>query len=255
MIKFVLDIHTHTIASGHAFNTLHENAVAASEKGLELIAATDHGPAMTGAPTEIFFAAETMIQPVIAGVKIMRGAEANIVNYDGKLDISDKSLGNLDFVIAALHDIVIEPCGKIARNTDAVIKAIANPLVDVIAHPGNPVFQIDIPAVVSAAKEYGKLLEINNNSINVRPGSVDNCKEIARICAEEGIPVVCGSDAHIDAAVGDFTNSNKLLRAVNFPKESVINTSVNKLLEHLRKTRQRKFDEDGRWNDQKTGGC
>ena len=44
-MKDILDIHSHTIASGHAYNTLYEMARAAADNGMELFGSSDHGPA------------------------------------------------------------------------------------------------------------------------------------------------------------------------------------------------------------------
>ena len=53
-MKNVLDVHTHTLASGHAYNTIMEMAKAASEKGMELLGITEHAPAMPGTCSEDF---------------------------------------------------------------------------------------------------------------------------------------------------------------------------------------------------------
>jgi putative hydrolase len=141
--------------------------------------------------------------------------------------------------MAGFHEIALSPCGDVARNTEAMIKAISNPLIDAIAHPGNPVYQVDMPAVVNAAREYGKLLEINNNSAAVRPGSIKNCQQIAFMCKGMGIPVICGSDAHVSFDVGSFSSVIEILKSVDFPKELVLNTSPSKTLKFLEGIRKR----------------
>lgn len=232
-MKFVIDTHTHTLASGHAYSTIQEMAFEANRKGLELIALTEHGPSMEGAPNRIYFSNMTVLPEVISNVRVLRGVELNIVDYDGNIDLPDWCLQRLDFVMAGFHDLVLSPCNDIAANTSAMIQAIANPLVDAISHPGNPVFQIDIAEVVKAAKQYGKLLEINNNSINVREGSEKNCRDIAAMCKEMETPVICGSDTHVSFGVGCFDNVTRILESVNFPEELVLNTSTEKFLDHL----------------------
>ncbi|MCL1855011.1 MAG: PHP domain-containing protein, partial [Clostridia bacterium] len=99
-MKLVVDVHVHTIVSGHAYSTVQETASAAGEKGLEMIAFTEHGPAMAGAPLPIYFANMSVFPHVMSGVKILRGAEANVVDHKGKLDLEDRILKKLDFVIA-----------------------------------------------------------------------------------------------------------------------------------------------------------
>lgn len=242
-MKFVLDTHTHTIASGHAHSTIQETAAAAAEKGLELIAITEHGSAMAGAPVPMYFTSMFVLPGTISGVKILRGTEANIVDYEGGLDLSERVLKSLDFVMAGFHDVVLPPGGDVAANTRAMVAAIRNPLVDAISHPGNPAFQIDVDEVVRAAKDCGKLLEINNNSAKVRKGSFENCVRIAAACAAAAIPVVCGSDTHYSGGVGEFESAVEILESAVFPEELVLNTSVEKLMKHLNalRPRERRF--------------
>ncbi|MDR1516008.1 MAG: phosphatase [Synergistaceae bacterium] len=238
-MKLIIDMHTHTIASGHAFSTIEEMAAAAAAKGLRMIATTDHGPAMEGAPIAMFFSALLMLPKEISGVRVLRGVEANIVDYDGSLDLPQDVLKRLDFVLAGFHEVVLRPSKDRAQNTRAMINVLENPYVDAISHPGNSNYPVDIPAVARAARERGKLLEINNNSAVVRPGSEDNCRRIAEACRELKIPVICGSDAHTSFNVGAFSNTQKILKSVNFPKELVLNTSVRKMTKFLNGIRKR----------------
>ncbi|MDR3255443.1 MAG: phosphatase [Synergistaceae bacterium] len=240
-LKLIVDTHMHTIASGHAFSTILEMVAAAAEKGLEMIAITEHGPAMEGAPVPMYFSALSLLPEKIYGVRVLRGIEANIIDYDGNVDMPNKALERLDFVMAGFHDVVLPPCGNVAANTRAMIAALANPMIDAISHPGNPVFQVDIESVTAAAKEYGKLLEINNNSPNVRAGSQRNCHSIAAACRDLKIPVICGSDAHFSFDAGVFTNALKILESVDFPEKLVLNTSPKKLTRHLESIRKRSF--------------
>ena len=54
-MKIELDVHTHTLASGHAFSTLQEMAQAAADKGLKLLGITDHAPSIPGSSDPIYF--------------------------------------------------------------------------------------------------------------------------------------------------------------------------------------------------------
>jgi len=237
-MRLVVDTHVHTIASSHAYSTIQETASAARDKGLEMIAFTEHGPAMAGSPRAIFFMNLRVLPHSISGVKVLRGAEVNVVDHEGQVDLEEHVLKRLDFVIAGLHDVVL-PVGDTAANTNAMVGALANPYVDAIAHPGNPYFPIDIPEIVKAAKEYGKLLEINNSSTDVRPGSYENCIKITELCAEADIPMICGSDCHISFDVGNFKNALSILEKVRFPERLVLNTSSVALMTHLNKSRKR----------------
>lgn len=237
-MKFVVDTHTHTIASGHAYSTVQEMAKEASVKGIKMFAITDHAPAMKGAPYYYHFGNLRVIPPEIYGVRILKGVEANIIDYDGNLDMPNLLLRRLDFVIASLHDICIEPASK-EEHTNAYLNVLANPFVDAIAHPGTPEFEVDIEKVVSAAKEYGKFIEINNTSFTVRYGCEENCLNFALECKRQGVRIVCGSDAHISFDVGKFDKVYDLLKKVKMPEELIMNTKVSNFDEFLKNKRKR----------------
>lgn len=118
----VLDIHTHTTASGHAYNTIYEMAQSASRKGLALLGISDHGPAMEGSASKHYFRSSRCIPRELYGVKILFGCELNIMDYDGGVDLDEVFAGALDYGIASLHDVCITP-GSRAENTRAYLKA------------------------------------------------------------------------------------------------------------------------------------
>jgi putative hydrolase len=101
-MKIKADLHTHTLSSGHAYSTIDEMAKGAQKRGLNLIAITDHGPAMPGASHEFHFGNMRILPDILYGVRILTGVEANIFN-DGSLDLPDNRLENLDFVAAGIH--------------------------------------------------------------------------------------------------------------------------------------------------------
>lgn len=146
------------------------------------------------------------------------------MDLDGGVDLADYILRRLDFVLAGFHDICFEP-KSLPDNTTAMIAALANPLIDAISHPGNPQFPVDQRAVVRAAVQYGKALEINNSSFRIRTGSAASCADLAAICVEEGALVVCGSDAHYWRDVGKVPLALDLIKAAHIPSDRVINSS------------------------------
>lgn len=237
-MKIVVDTHTHTVSSGHAYSTVQEMAKEAAANQMEMFAVTDHGPAMEGAPMIFHFGNLRVIPENLYGVRIIKGVEANIVDYSGKVDLPDEYLARLEFVMASFHDICIKP-STVEDHTNAVINALKNPWIDAVAHSGNPVFQIDIEKVVKTAKEYNKLIEINNHSFLVRPGSEKNCRGIALCCKELGVRVVCGSDAHISFDIGKFDNIYRIFEEIDMPEELVLNTSSQKVEEYLKGKRDR----------------
>ncbi|GFO67414.1 phosphatase [Geomonas limicola] len=229
------DLHTHTIASGHAYSTINELAAAAAKKGLKAIALTDHGPALPGGPHEYHFRAMRFVPRHIDGVRILRGVEANILNERGDLDLAEEVLAELDFVMAGIHDAV-GFCGRSPKvYTRALLAVMENPLVKCISHPGNPEFPSQYEEVVQAAVRTGTALEINNSSVGgvSRKGSCRNCLEVARLCARYGARVLIGSDAHIAQGVGVFDDAIKLVTEAGIPEEQVLNASWERLLAFL----------------------
>ena len=223
-MRIAIDTHTHTVASGHAYSTVYELALGARKRHLKGFVLTDHGPALPG--TSLYHFSNLRILPdYMRGVRFYRGVEANILDSEGSLDLSDDDLRQLHFVYAGLHEIVL-PSRSEAENTRVLVAALRNPFVDAVSHPGNPIYPVDIRAVVLAAKEYGKAIEINNSSFRIRRGSVDRCGEFARLCAETGTLVVCGSDAHYWGDVGRLDRAIALLREARVPRELVINATT-----------------------------
>lgn len=238
-MKLVVDTHTHTLSSGHSYSTLQENAIEAGHNGIEAIAMTDHGPSILGAPTLLHFWNLKVIPEFMHGVRIIKGAEVNITDYSGGLDLPDELLSKLEFVNASFHDIMITP-KTVEEHTQGMINALKNPCVDAVAHPGNPVFQVDIDRVVKTAAEYNKLIEINNSSFRVRKGCEANCAEFVKKCKKYDVRITCGSDAHICYDIGKFDRILKILKEVEMPEELVICTSLEKTEQYLQERKASK---------------
>lgn len=223
-----LDIHTHTTASGHAYSTLNEMSLSASKKGLKVMAMTDHGPKMPGGAHLYHFYNLRVIPEYIHGVRILKGVEANIINYQGELDLPENILEEMDLVIASFHNPCIE-CSNIKNTTDALLSLMNNSKVHIIGHPEDRRYAFDIRSVVSMAKESQTLLEVNNSSLlptTFREGSREGLINILEECGKEMVPVVLGSDAHHSSSVGEFSKAMELIEEIGFPKELVINNSA-----------------------------
>jgi len=234
------DLHTHTLASGHAFSTVREMAQYAAQKRLKMIALTDHGVNMPGGPDEYYFSQLRGLPDRICGVEVLKGVEANIIDVYGNLDMSPEILENLDLVVAGFHDGTGYQAGSVEQNTRALIAAIQNPLVHIIAHPGNPVFPVEMEKVVLAARAAGKALEINNNSFTFsRPGSGPRCEYMAKLVAKSGTLVSIASDAHNCFAVGSCEHAVQAAERAGIRPENVLNSSAEMVREFLRRMRQR----------------
>lgn len=231
-MKFVLDTHTHTLVSGHAYNTLREMAKMASDKGLEALAITEHAPTMPGTCHEFYFQNLKIVPREMYGIRLFLGAEVNIMDSNGTVDLPEELLKQMDIVIASIH----MPCfkGESTKEeiTAAYLAAMENPHIDIIGHPDDGRFPADYEALVKKAKETHTLLEVNNASL--RPGGFrqntrGNDLEMLRLCKKYQVPVSLGSDAHFDLDIAGFDYAVEVLKESEFPEELVINTSLSKL--------------------------
>ena len=225
-----VDLHTHTIASGHAYNTRNEMLAAAKAKGLELYAITEHAPAMPGSCHRMYFVNCRVLPREYRGMAVLYGVELNILDYAGNVDLPESILREMDVVLASLHT----PCyqsGSIEENTEAYIGAMKNPYVNIIAHPDYSRFPIDYEKLVKAAKEYHVILEVNNASLSAwsfRGDPRERYQEMLALCQKYQVPVVMDSDAHVDSLVGEHGNACKVLEQAKFPQELIVNANPMK---------------------------
>lgn len=233
--EHVLDLHTHTVASGHAYSTLREMAKAASEKGLSILGITEHAPKMPGTCHSFYFHNLKTVPRELYGIRLLLGSEVNIMDFDGNIDLEERDLKGMDVIIASLHTPCIKP-GSMKENTTAYLKVMENPYVNIIGHPDDGRYPVDYRALVEGAKEKGKVLELNNHSLDpkcFRRDARENDLKMLELCKEYSVPVIMGSDAHFDTLIGEFSIARKLLEEVSFPEELVLNRSVDALKGHV----------------------
>lgn len=227
-MKIELDVHTHTIASGHAYSTIREMAKEASEKGLKLLGITEHAEGIPGTCAPIYFENLKVVPREMCGVELMLGAEINILDYNGALSLQDRIIDKLDVRIAGIHNHCYTP-GTIEQNTNAVVQVIKNPKIDIISHPDDGSCPLDYDVIVRAAKEYNTLLELNNNSVNpvnCRKNARENNIHMLELCKKYNVQIIISSDAHVDTDVARFNLAYEILHEAEFPEELIINKSV-----------------------------
>ncbi|NLC03266.1 MAG: phosphatase [Tissierellia bacterium] len=240
-MEILIDMHNHTLSSGHAYSTILEIAQEASNKGMKYIGITDHGPSMQGAANIWHIGNLRVIPNTIYGVEVLIGVEANIINEEGHLDVPESYLKNLDIVLAGFHEGSIKPA-DIHSNTNTVLQVMENKYVDIVVHLGNPRFPIDMKKVVLKAKETNTLLEINNSSLlTSRAGSEENCYEIALLCKEYGVPIIVNSDSHFALDVGNVEMALKLLKAAEMPEELIVNSSIERFQTYMKMKGKERF--------------
>lgn len=225
------DLHTHSISSGHAYSTIEENIRYSKEIGLNVYGITDHAPSLMGAPNIWHFRNIYNIPKVWHGVRVLVGAEANILQ-DGDIDLDEKTIKVLDYIIASYH----RGCGTdnegLEINTDRYIKVMKNcDKVKIIGHPDDTNFPNDIARLMLACKEYEVLPEVNLKSLIGFPasGRIDGKRyytNMLKFCKDNNIPIIIGSDAHVCTNIANFTLIENLLKETEFPEELVVNYNI-----------------------------
>lgn len=231
-MKIIGDMHTHTLASTHAYSTITENCRSASQKGIKVVAMTDHWGEMPDSPHIWHFDNLRILPRQICGVTVLKGVETNILNNDGDLDMPRKTLENLEWVVASMHRQVYQPSTS-ENHTRAYLKTAEDPIVDVIGHCTTSMFPIDFEKCIKKFKEYEKLVEINESSILYKKGSYENCYEVLRLCKKYEVPVVFDSDAHYCELIGVVDTAEKIAMEVDFPQRLVINADYERLTEYI----------------------
>lgn len=230
-----LDVHTHTLASGHAFSTLQEMARTAADKGLKLLGITEHTPGIPGTCNLIYFRNLHVVPRHMYGIDLLLGAEINILDIHGHIDLDEFHLNKLDLRIAGIHSLCYEP-GTREENTHGLVEVIRNPFIHIISHPGDGTAQLDFEPLVLAAKEHHTLLEINNSSlkpIRHKEEARSNNLEILRLCKRYEVPVILGSDAHISFDIANYQYALELVAETEFPEALIMNTSVQQFTDYL----------------------
>ena len=235
-MRYMIDTHTHTLASGHAYNTIDEMTRKAADIGLDNIAFTEHAPKMPGSCGKLYFSNYRVLPKEKYGVRRFFGCEANIMDYQGKLDLSDGYLQKMDIVIASFHIPCIKPA-TIKEHTAVLLKVMDNPHVHIIGHPDDNRYELDMETLVKAAKEKHKLLELNNTSLKPegpRNGARDNDLQMLDLCKKYDVCIALGSDAHVEEDICNFTYAEELLAEVNFPDRLIVNLDMDLLNSYIK---------------------
>lgn len=235
------DYHTHTVFS-HGSGSVRDNVSAAAALGLKEIAITDHGfgHLTYGVRRRDFSALKTAVMQCrdeFPSVKTLVGLETNLMDYDGRVDLSEEEAAALDVMICGYHKVLrpgsprslfgfkipVFMCGlahkssakRVVMNTDAYIKAMQRYPIDIISHP-NHGMKVDLKELASAAAHYGVLLELNGKKI-----SFD--KDAAAEMLACGANFIVDSDAHSPSRVGEIGLPQAFIAEAGIPSERIAN--------------------------------
>ncbi|WP_372715440.1 DNA polymerase/3'-5' exonuclease PolX [Novipirellula sp.] len=221
------DLHMHTNATDGTA-TLQEMADAAIARGLKYIAITDHSQRVSMAfgldpkrLREQWKAIDAIRDQYEGRLVILKGIECDILEKGG-MDLPDDCLAEADWVLASVHYGQKQPRDQI---TERILGAIENPHVDCIAHPTGrlinrrPPYEVDIDAVMTAAKANGTLMELNAN-----PARLDLNDVHLAAAKRHGIPIVISTDAHSTEGLDVMRFGIKQARRGGLTKDDVANT-------------------------------
>jgi DNA polymerase (family 10) len=236
------DLHTHSNWSDGK-NSIEDMVKAAIDRNLSTIAITDHSPLVLkprypGA--DYFISQHSEIDRIIEifghQINILKGVEVDILP-DGSLDLPPEILQTMDIVIASLHVQLDQPRSII---TNRLIRAIENPFVDIIGHPGGRLYpmhdiaDLDWNRIYHAAAFHQTALEINSHKAHPL---FDDQK--VRAAIDAGAPICLNSDAHSTSMLAQSIFGINIARRAGLEKDQVINTwSSTRLLSWL-KTKKR----------------
>jgi putative hydrolase len=250
-MRHLTDTHAHTVASTHAYSTVEEYFRAAADKGLQLFSITDHGPEMPDSPHPWHFGNMRVLPRIRYGVAMLRGIEANILSTEHRpLDVNETLMSFMDFGIASFHEPVFQPSDRKAH-TQAMIAAMETGLIQILGHPGNPNYPINIEEVVRAARDNNVLIEINNSSfVSSRLGSEPYCIEILETVQALDWKVALSSDSHVHYTVGDVDTALEKIERIGFPEDKIVTLNARRLLEFLGEHRKPVARELSSWLDE-----
>ena len=220
------DLHCHTTWSdGRA--SVEEMGRAAVERGYEYLAICDHTPAVGAVPgltaDDVRRQAEEIAaaNEVLAPFRVLRGIECDILP-DGRLDLPDDVLAELDWVQASVHGGQRMPRREMTKRVE---EALRNPSVRCLSHPTGrmigrrPENALDLERIFELALETGVALEVNGLA-----NRLDLSGEHVREAIAAGVRIVCSTDAHSVQGLGNMTLSVVTARRGWATAADVLNT-------------------------------
>ena len=232
-MNLVGDFHVHTVASGDAFSTIEELSKKGKEIGLEVIAITDHGPAMAASSHRYYFDSLSNNIKEANGIRILPGVEANIIEENGSLDLPEKTIEKLSFTIISFHTFSWKE-DDIKSNTRALINCINKyPNIKAIAHLNKPYFDLDMTEIIPHLIKKSIAIELNSRALESDRKNWGNYRRIISNMESLGVKFIISSDAHSLQQLGDFNSAIEFAKYCGLREENIVNTSIDKLKNYL----------------------
>lgn len=243
-MNIIADLHTHTLVSNHAFNTITEMTAQAKKLGLFAMAVTDHGPSMPDAPHPWYFYNLMTLPHCVEGVWLLKGTEANVHDRAGTLDFTMAELAQFafDWLIVSIHPNTLHEDLTFETATELWLNVAKNPYVDMIGHSESRFYEYDYETVTKAFTQQNKVVEMNANSAVCRPGNEDQMRRLALACKKNKTKIAINSDAHSIYHLAQVNSVLPMLQEIDFPQEQIINLTQENFKAHLQSRKKKIAD-------------
>jgi putative hydrolase len=199
-----IDFHIHSLHSGHAFGSL----------------------------KEIIDQANKNFPRKYGKINVLWGAELNVLNDNGEVDLPDYILESLDVVLLGFH----QNCGYIdkgkKKNTLAFLKAMDNPFVKIIAHPTHNQYPCDLDKVFQGIMDKGLIPEINIARLRYFD-DLSIFKKLIKAVKSRKKKLIANTDAHFLEDIGDDRVLKKYWDKLGLSKDLILNYNKKELIDIL----------------------
>ena len=230
-----VDLHIHSLHSGHAYGSFYDIVNEAKKKDMKIIGISDHGPKMPGVTGPIHFFMKSRL-PEYDNLTILWGCEANIINENGDIDLSEHAIEKLDYISVAFHKFCgYNDLGK-EKNSEILKKTLSKKYIKILTHPENQQYPINnFEDICQFAIDNNVLLELNISYIKRHwETKKEMYKKIVEIVKKNNKKLIIGSDAHFLHEIGDDEIIKKYWDDLGLNNEIIINNYPEELLHFLK---------------------
>jgi putative hydrolase len=228
-----IDLHIHTIASGHAYIHLNELINYAKDNKMSIVGINDHGTKISGKHIIPHFGMAFRC-PKFENLKILWGCEANIIDEEGNIDLMNPYLSKLDYLSIGIHP----PWPKVDDQLCAILNCFKKHKPLFMTHPYIKLNIPDVSKLYQLACEHDVILELNLSVLTnprLKKETLVNIKKMIEIVKKNKKKLIINSDAHFLHEVGDDSILERYYADLGLTPEIIINNYPEELLKRLKK--------------------
>ncbi len=237
-----IDLHIHTIKSPCGLHTLLEILDLAQDRGMTLIAVTDHDfDAGYGIRVLSY-----RFPPIWKGIRVLKGIELSIRDGGQVRVPSAVKLKDIDICLAGFHATNRKTGGDPRKCTDDLQAALENyPFIDILTHPTISPYDLEHERAAGLLAEHGVAVEANNSSLLLKKEAEDRVVSMLRACAGRRVPVAVNSDTHTAPELGGDQLALRAVAKAGVPDDLILTRSVESVLDFVEKRRTNKLHDQG----------